>query len=44
MSDATAPILHSISLDGTSLNMDTGETTLLVTAHLSDNLTRHLRR
>ena len=37
-SDATAPVLHSLSLDKTSLNIRSGQTTLLVTAHFSDNL------
>ena len=37
-SDTTAPVLHSISLDRTSLNVGSGETTLLVTGHFSDNL------
>ena len=38
MSDTVAPVLHSLSLDKTTLNVDTGQTTLLVTAHFSDNL------
>ena len=36
--DATAPVLHSISLDRTALNVGSGETTLLVTAHFSDDV------
>src|SRR5262249_50184445 len=38
MSDTTAPVLNSISLSSTSLNIGAGQTTLLVTARFTDDL------
>ena len=38
MSDTTAPTLGSISLSTTSLNIGAGQTSLIVTAHLTDDL------
>ena len=38
MSDTRSPALNSISLSTTSLNVGAGQTTLLVTANFTDDL------